>query len=157
MGGHDQAIQAFADRFPVLFADLTQAIQADPSSTRLTPGVAKTFEKGELVVNGSPSVVAEKSAAGRVTQVFPTVAGLLQFLTRPGVLPVIEHPNWRPILALPVERATHLQKMLAATPVKDWPWTVTEAAAVVDAPSLRLLGAQLAAVRDQLASLRRRL
>lgn len=151
MGDHDQAIQAFADRFPALFGDLTQAIQADPASTRLAAGLPRTFEKGELVVNLPPELVSEKLGAGRVTQAFATVAGLLHFLARPGVMSIIGHPNWRPILALPVERATHLRELLAATRVKDWPWAVSEAAAAVDAPSLRLLGAQLVAVRDQLA------
>src|SRR5687768_2860698 len=121
-GGHDEAIQAFAGRFSALFADLTRAIQLDPKSTRITAGAGKALVKGDVVVNLPPESVLERLAAGRVVQVFPTVDRLLHFLTRPGVQAVIEHPSYQPILALPVEWATHIQEILSKCPAREWPW-----------------------------------
>lgn len=131
----DQPVLALASRYPLLFQDLTQWVQANPQSTRLNPNAAPPAAlrqgRSELLFNHrQPEGVLRRlrqTPGLSVVQFFPQIAEFLSFLTQPSAMECIQHPQWQPLLLLPLERAPHLQQWLLAMHPKNWPWSLLDA------------------------------
>ena len=162
VGNFDPPIMALASRYPELLHDLQAWARANPASTQLRGIRQKPLELGhggnEVLFNHlQPEGVLPRLSGreGGVLHVFSEVAGFLHFLTQPAAIECIVHPNWAPLLLLPLEHAPHMQQWLLQAQPRRWPWALLNASVFPDVAvgrAAQAVGQQMVALLEQLTA-----